>query len=166
MAKPRTRPRRSRSKRAKRARRTTTKPPTPVTWSPTSKLPSPSRRWAAAFAAALAALVAPASAAGDLALLAPPSHPDGRDADTAPLDIRAVTFGQQDIRLVLSVRAWRTSSDSLCLLLSRTSGFERPRRLCVDDTLRYEGKRVAATVSRSGTSLRASVLPSALGLRP
>ena len=109
------------------------------------------------------------------ALLAPPSHPDSHDAGASPLDLREVTFGQQGTRLVLTVRtrqAWKARSlaakRSLCLLIGRTSALAHPARLCVEAhaggaQLRLRSRRASATVSEAGT-LRAGVLPSALGL--
>ncbi len=113
------------------------------------------------------------------AMLAPRSHPDSRDAGGSPLDVRDVTFGQQDVRLVLSVRTqgrW-TARDldrggSLCVLIGRTS----PGRLCVVArsgvaALSFQAgpaagaRPVAATVSvRGGRTVRATLPASALGL--
>jgi SGNH domain (fused to AT3 domains) len=112
-------------------------------------------------------------------LLAPRSHADSRDAGESPLDIREFTFAQQDIHLVLMVRTqgrWTVRDldrgSSLCVLIGRTT----PARLCVVDRSgaaalslqpgpEASARPVAATVSlRGGRTLRATVLPSALGL--
>jgi hypothetical protein len=97
------------------------------------------------------------------ALLAPPSHPDSLDAGGSPLDVRAVTFGQEGTRLVLAVRTQRPwpADGRLCLLIARTSALAHPARLCVAGTrLRWQGRRVAARFAGG----RARVAPSALGL--
>ena len=113
------------------------------------------------------------------ALLTPRSHADSRDAGESPLDMREVTFGQQDLRLVLIVRTqgrW-TARDldrggSLCVLIGRTSR----ARLCLVArsgvaALSFQAgpaaspRPVAATISvLGGRTLRATVPASALGL--
>jgi len=39
-------------------------------------------------------------------LLAPPVHPDARESATNPLDVRSVSFGQRQLRFVLTIRTW------------------------------------------------------------
>ena len=105
-------------------------------------------------------------------IAAPPPalHADPRDAGASPLDVRAVAFGQQELRLVLTVRTeqpWRSADlagERLCVVIAHAG------RLCATTrhgrlALFFRGRRVAANVAHPDPrTLAASVLPSALGL--
>lgn len=126
----------------------------------------------------LCALAAPATAHAQVPSFPPPLHADGRDRSAGALDVRAIAFGQRDLKMVLHVRthgAWTprglTGGRSLCLLLVSRGG-----RLCVvagrngRGFLRHQpedgrDRVIAAAVTRpDARSLRARFAPRELEL--
>jgi hypothetical protein len=71
-------------------------------------------------AVGLALSLGPQAAAASL--FAPPAHPDPRESTAGPLDVRSVSFGQRELRFVMTVRTWGRW---------RVSALARGRALCV-----------------------------------
>ena len=64
--------------------------------------------------------------AADASLFAPPVHRDARESAADPLDVRSVSFGQRELKLVLTVRTWGrwrvgalARGRALCIVLAR-----------------------------------------------
>ena len=106
----------------------------------------------------------------------PHPHRDAGEHRNDPLDLREAAFGQVGTQLSLTVRtrrAWSAtgpSDDSLCVTLL---GDEPVGRICLaanragKPIVRFRGRTVrGAAVEQSGRTLRVSVYPRALGLRP
>jgi hypothetical protein len=99
---------------------------------------------------------------------------DARDTAGSGLDVRSVSFDQQELRLMLKLRTQRSwtapdlsATRTLCLLISRRSDLSRPATLCAvarGGRLVLRSRAAVVPAAVSGRTLRASVLPSALGL--
>jgi SGNH domain-containing protein len=139
------------------------------------------RRGLLVIAAALALLPTPAAARPVDDLFSPRARTDAADVPGDPLDVRAVSFGQHETELWLSVRAagelpaGRLPGDGVCLTLVRAGVLGR---VCIGDAdgrgraeVRYGRgghgplRRIPGAVVRGGhTALFASFHPRVVGL--